>query len=106
MQNMAMIEQERARMAPLVEELIESAEPEQAEVISSTVLNKAVNIRRGLACGRGVSSLCVDCTELGLGDVALCDTRTERIQAEKAAERQKMLLSVHVPGTTLFTVDV
>lgn len=106
MQNKAMIGQEQERMTPLVEQLTGGLDPEQADIVAGTVLNKAVNIRRGLACGRGVSGLCIDCTEIGATDPPICDARALRMQTERAEDRQRIIQSVHVNGTTLFTVDV
>lgn len=96
MQNQAMIEHERQTIAPLVNQLTEGLDAEATAVLEGTALNTAVNLRRGLPCGRGVTGMCIDCTEIGT-TTPICEYREEQGLPGRPTK---------TAGTTLYTVDL
>lgn len=101
-----MIEKERDLMAALVADLTCEYEADQTEAVASIVLNKSVSLKRGLVCGRRVSELCVDCVEVKVNDLPICEYREQQIAINKAEDKRIIMKSIGVVGTTLFTVDV
>lgn len=78
-QNRRMIEEVRIKTEPLVEALTLGKPPEEAKETAAEVLNQAVNIRRGLDCGRQALMACATCQYLQT-DTLICEIPGLQIQ--------------------------
>jgi hypothetical protein len=77
MQNQTLIQQLRARIAPLVEGLTSELDAAAAAEVESEILNKArYHNQRGIACGRTATHVCGSCQyveSITGSSVVVCD---------------------------------